>query len=139
MISGNEILLLQRVVRAMPLASPLVRFAADLVRRTRPATASAPEMVRRYTAWGAGPRATQAIILAGKARAFLGGRFSVTASDLKAAALPALRHRVIPNFRAEGEGIGPDDLVRAVVAATPIAPVHPKDIPDGRTRKLLRL
>jgi len=137
-IGAGEIVLLQKMVRAMPLAEPLVRHAADIVRRTRPSGRSAPEEVRRWAAWGAGPRATQAIILAAKARTFLDGRFAVTRSDLRAMALPALRHRVIPNFRAEGEGIGPEDLVRAVLAATPAAAVREKAIPDARTRQLLR-
>jgi MoxR-like ATPase len=138
-ISAGEIVLLQRMVRALPMAEPLVRHAADLVRRTRPASAGAPPEVRRYVGWGAGPRATQAIILAAKAKAFLAGRFAVTRADLREAAVPALRHRVIPNFRAEGEGIGPDDLVRIVLAATPAAAVHRQAVPDARTRKLLRL
>jgi len=137
-ISGQEILLLQRIVRALPFGDQLMRYAATLVRRTRPDSRLAPPEVKRYVGWGAGPRATQALILAGKARALLSGRFAVTRADLRAVALPALRHRIIPNFRAEAEGITSDEIIRVVLASTPIAPLPRTGSQDGRTKKLLR-
>ncbi len=138
-LSTGEILLLQRITRALPISDALVRHAAGIVLRTRPASALAPEEVRRWVAWGGGPRATQSLILAAKARALLAGRFAVTRADIHAVALPALRHRIIPNFRAEGEGIDSTEIVRRVLAGTPIASVPRKGRPDDRTAKLLRL
>ncbi len=138
-LSGEEILLLQRVVRALPFSDHLLRYAAGLVRRTRPAGRFAPPEVKRWVAWGAGPRATQALVLAGKARALIAGRYAVTRADLRAIALPALRHRIIPNFRAEAEGIGSDEIIRVILASTPIATVSQAATYDARTKKLLRL
>ena len=81
-----------------------MRYAASLVRATRPDDARAPELVKRYVRWGAGPRAGQSLILGAKAHALLAGRLAVSPNDIKRVALPVLRHRVLPNFAAEAEG-----------------------------------
>jgi len=138
-LSGQEILALKRIVRALPVSDPLTRYATDLVRHTRPDTPAAPEEVKRWVAWGAGPRAVQALLLAGKARALLQGRFAVTRADLRAVALPALRHRLVPNFRAEAEGIGSDELVSFVLGMSLAGLRQEIQSYDARTRKLLRL
>jgi MoxR-like ATPase len=138
-LSAREILLLQRILRALPVSDYLARFATALVRSTRPAGRSASDEVKSWVAWGAGPRAAQALIFAAKARALLAGRFAVTRADLRSIALPALRHRVIPNFRAEAEGVGADEIVGLVLDAASIASPHPKASIDARTKKLLRL
>ncbi len=88
----------------MPAAEHVIRYAVDLVRSTRPAE-SASKHVKDHVSWGAGPRASQALILAGKARAALQGRPAVDVSDVRALAEPVLRHRIITNFHAEAEGI----------------------------------
>jgi MoxR-like ATPase len=138
-LSAREILLLQRILRALPVSDYLARFATTLVRSTRPAGRSASDEVKSWVAWGAGPRAAQALIFAAKARALLAGRFAVTRADLRSIALPALRHRVIPNFRAEAEGVGADEIVDLILDAASIASPPPKASIDARTKKLLRL
>ena len=116
-IGGDEVLALQRLVRELPAADPALRFAAALVRATRPDNAQAPPAVRQYARWGAGPRAGQALILGAKAHALLDGRNAVSPDDIRRVAMPVLRHRVLPNFAAEAEGIGAERLVRDVLAA----------------------
>jgi MoxR-like ATPase len=125
-LEGHEVLALQRLVRDLPAADPALRYAAALVRATRPDDPKAPPAVKQYARWGAGPRAGQALILGAKAHALLDGRHAVAPEDIRRVALPVLRHRVLPNFAAEAEGIGPERLVRDVIAA--VAP------PDGGVR-----
>ena len=125
-LEGHEVLALQRLVRELPAADPALRYAAALVRATRPDDPRAPAAVKQYVRWGAGPRAGQALILGAKAHALLDGRHAVSPDDIRRVALPVLRHRVLPNFAAEAEGIGPERLVRDVLAA--VAP------PDGGVR-----
>jgi MoxR-like ATPase len=111
-ITGGEIIGLQRIVRRVPVARHVYEFALDLVRLTRPTEESAPQFTTRWVSWGAGPRACQYLILAGKARALLKGRFHVTTEDIEFAALPVLRHRLVLSFSAEAEGITVDEIVR---------------------------
>jgi MoxR-like ATPase len=117
-LDGEQIVALQRMTRDVPAADAALRYATALVRATRPDMPGAPEMVRKYVRWGAGPRAGQALILGAKAHAMLSGRDAVSPADIQRVALPVLRHRVLPNFAAEAEGIGAerivDDLVRQV-------------------------
>ena len=108
-ISGNDILRLQHLVREVPISDDLVNFVGRVTRMTRPETTSS-DFVKEWVNWGAGPRAGQAMILTAKARALLQGRLSVTLEDLKHVALPVLRHRIIVNFRAEAEGITSDHV-----------------------------
>jgi len=110
-LSPQRILRLQELVRRVPAADHVIKYAVALARETRPASASAPAFVKDYVAWGAGPRASQFLILAGKARAILDGRFAVSIDDVAALARPTLQHRLILNYRAEAEGVRPGDLV----------------------------
>jgi MoxR-like ATPase len=113
--SGDEIERLHGVVRDVPAADNVVDFAARLVRATRPTGEEAPEIVRKWVRWGAGPRAGQALLLGAKARALLEGRTVVDFEDIRAVALPVLRHRVLVNFQAEADGIDADEIVRRLL------------------------
>jgi MoxR-like ATPase len=112
---GDEIEALHNVVRDVPAAENVIDYAARLVRATRPAGEEAPEFVRKWVRWGAGPRAGQALLLGGKARALLEGRTVVAFEDIAAVALPVLRHRVLVNFQAEADGIDADEIVRQLM------------------------
>lgn len=116
-ISGDDILRLQHLVREVPISDDLIGFVSNVVRATRPET-STNSHVKEWVNWGAGPRAGQAMILTAKARALLQGRLAVTLEDLKQVAIPVLRHRVIVNFRAEAEGITSDIVTRELLKAT---------------------
>ena len=113
--SGEEIELLHGLVRDVPAADNIIDFASRLVRATRPVGEEAPEFVRKWVRWGAGPRAGQSLLLGGKARALLEGRRVVDFSDIRAVALPVLRHRVLVNFQAEADGIDADEIVRRLL------------------------
>jgi MoxR-like ATPase len=119
-LSGNEILALQEIVRKVPVADHVVKYAVRLVRATRRELEDAPTFIRDYVSWGAGPRASQYLILAAKARAVLYGRYHVSIEDVRSVANPVLRHRIITNFNAEAEGLKPDDVVRRLVEAVPV-------------------
>ena len=114
--TGEEIERLHTLVRDVPAAANIIDYAARLVRATRPASEEAPEFVRKWVRWGAGPRAGQALLLGGKARALLEGRTVVAFEDLVAVALPVLRHRILVNFQAEADGIDADEIVRQLLA-----------------------
>jgi MoxR-like ATPase len=116
-LSGPRILELQKIVRRVPVADHVVRYAMKLVRLTRPHKNDVPQFVRDYVSWGAGPRASQYLVLGAKARAVLQGRFYAGADDIRAVALPVLRHRIVMNFNAEAEGIKSDELVRRLIDA----------------------
>jgi MoxR-like ATPase len=113
--TGEEIERLHIVVRDVPAAENVVDRAARLVRATRPAGEEAPEFVRKWVRWGAGPRAGQALLLGAKARALLEGRTVADIEDVNAVALPVLRHRVLVNFQAEADGIDADEIVRRLL------------------------
>lgn len=106
-ISGEDIVLLQQLVREVTISDELIRYVTRLVRATRPADTPVA-YVKEWVRWGAGPRAGQALILTAKARALLHGRFAVTMEDLAEMALPVLRHRILINFKAEADNITPD-------------------------------
>src|SRR5262245_28694087 len=114
-----EILELQKLVRKTPVADHIFQYAARLVRATRPSDSSAPGFIRNWLSYGAGPRASLFLIVAGKARAVLRGRFHVSVEDVQAVAKPILRHRIIPNFAARSEGLSPDDIVSRLLEAIP--------------------
>jgi MoxR-like ATPase len=125
-LGANELIELQRLTREVASAESVLRYAAALVRATRPDDGRAPELVKKYVRWGAGPRAGQSLILGAKAHALLAGRLAVSPNDIKRVALPVLRHRVLPNFAAEAEGVGIeriiDDLVQRIEA--PKSEIH---------------
>ena len=104
-MSRKEVLRLQQVVREAPVAEHVVSYAVRLVRATRPQAAEAPAFVRQWVQWGAGPRAAQALILGAKVQALLEGRLTPSTQDVRSLALPALRHRLIPSFAAEADGV----------------------------------
>lgn len=114
-VDGPSILEFQHVVRRIPVADSIFEYAAHLVRATRPDEADAPDFVKQYMAWGAGPRASINLILAGKARAALHGRCHVSEDDIRAITLPILRHRIIPSFAARSEGMTADSLLERLL------------------------
>ncbi len=114
-MDAQRILELQDLVRKVPISDEVVRFAVDLVRRTRPDGSSAPDYVKEFISWGAGPRASQYLVIGGKARAILDGRLTVSNEDIKALALPILRHRMLTNFQAEAQGLTTDDIVKRLM------------------------
>ena len=116
-LDGEETLALQRLTREIPAAEPALRYAAAIARATRPDNPSAPELVRRSVRWGAGPRAGQALILGAKAFALLGGRVAISPDDIRRVAHPVLRHRVLPSFAAEAEGVTVERVIDEVLAA----------------------
>jgi MoxR-like ATPase len=116
-LSGDELLELMGLVRRVPAPRVVVQAAVKLARMTRPGDALAPEAVREYVAWGAGPRASQYLVLGAKARAAMEGRPMADLEDLSAVVLSVLRHRVVLNFHAEAAGKKADDIVREVSAA----------------------
>ncbi|MDX9979484.1 MAG: MoxR family ATPase [Lentisphaeria bacterium] len=117
--SAEEILDIQKLVRAVPVSDNVISYAVRLSSATRPGSELAPAFVREKVKWGAGSRASQALILAGKARALLQGRCNVACEDVRALAMPVLRHRVITNFHADAEGVTSDDLIRQLVETIP--------------------
>jgi MoxR-like ATPase len=118
-LNSEEIQSLQRVVRQVPVADHVIRYALSLVRQTRIDHPGTPDFVDELVGWGAGPRAVQFLILGGKARALLHGRTHVSTEDIQALAKPVLRHRVVVNFAAESEGVNQDDIVERLLAITP--------------------
>ncbi len=118
-LTGEEILRLQTLVRQVPVSDHVIRYALSLVRQTRVGGAGVPDFVDDLVGWGAGPRAVQFLILGGKARALLQGRHHVQVDDIAALAPPVLRHRMVVNFAAESEGITSDDVIERIIDATP--------------------
>ena len=118
-LDGAAIIEFQHLVRRIPVAEHIFEYAASLIRATRPEEEEAPEWVKKYLSWGAGPRASLNLILAGKSRAALRGRCHVAIEDIQAVALPILRHRIIPNFAARSEGMTSDSLVERLLKEIP--------------------
>ena len=116
LLSPERLAELQAIVPRVPASDSVVRSAVELVQRTRPNSPLAPDFIRRAVSWGAGPRASQFLILGAKARALLQGRFAATVDDVRALARPVLRHRVITNFHAESEGIDSGALIDRLIA-----------------------
>ncbi|MDB5296632.1 MAG: MoxR-like ATPase, partial [Phycisphaerales bacterium] len=118
-LNGEEVQQLQDIVRKVPVADHVIRYALQFSRLTRVTEGNVPPFVRDYVGWGAGPRASQFLILAGKARALLKGRYHVSTDDIRAVAVPVLRHRVVTNFNAEAEGVKSDAIVRKLIDYIP--------------------
>ena len=119
-LDGERIAAFQRLVRQVPVADQVVEYAVRLVRATRPGD-GASQQVKEMVNWGAGPRASQNLVLAAKARAALQGRHAVSLDDVRAVALPVLRHRIVVNFHAEAQAVGADDLARRLLEEVPAA------------------
>jgi MoxR-like ATPase len=118
-VSGDDIVRMQALARQTPVASHVTAYAVRLLRASHPEAQEAVPLVRKYVRYGASPRALQTMIIAGKIMALLDGRYNVAFKDIRAAALPALRHRLILNFDGEAEGISPDAIVTALLEETP--------------------
>jgi MoxR-like ATPase len=116
--TGEDIEAARALVRDLPAAANIIDYALRLTRATRPGDLSASDAVKKWVRWGASPRAGQALILGAKASALVDGRPVPSLEDIRAVALPVLRHRVLPNFHAEAEGVSADDVVRRVLEAT---------------------
>lgn len=119
-VSRDEILAFQRVVRRVPVADAVTRYAVAVVRASRPKSGQAPDFITKWLSYGASVRAAQALVLGAKARALLQGRSHATYEDIGALARPVLRHRLILNFQAQSEKVTADDLIDRLVAAVPV-------------------
>ncbi|MCC7105276.1 MAG: MoxR family ATPase [Chloroflexi bacterium] len=115
---GATVLRMIQLARDLPIARPVLAFAVRLITRTHPATGDAPESTKKYVRYGASPRGLQALVLGAKIRAVLEGRFNVAYEDIRAVALPALRHRLILSFEADADGISADRVISDVLAGT---------------------
>ncbi len=118
-LRGSDILLVQRIVRRVPISDHVLDYAVGLARATRPREAEAPDFISDWVSWGAGPRAAQYLVLGAKARAILDGRYNVSANDIRAMAHPVLRHRIFTNFNADAEGITADAIIDRLLATVP--------------------
>ena len=118
-LSGSDILELQDMVRSVPIADHVIRYALAVVRQTRVGTEGVPTFISEQVGWGAGPRAVQFLVLGGKARALLHGRGHVSVEDIQALCPPVLRHRMVVTFAAESDGISTDDVIDRLVKETP--------------------
>ena len=130
---------MQEIVRRVPVADPVVNYAMSLVRKTRiegAADEAVPDLVKEYVAWGAGPRACQCLVTAGKAKALMAGRFHVATEDINAVAHPVLRHRILTNFHAEARGYTVDKIIDELIETTPAE--DSEALGDGEVRKVLR-
>lgn len=118
-LTGQDILAVQKIVRRVPVSDYVVDYAVSLARATRPGTKEAPSFINEWVSWGAGPRAGQYLILSAKARAVLHGRYNVSCADVRAAAIPVLRHRIFTNFNADAEGIDSVYITRELLKTIP--------------------
>ena len=118
-ITGADVVAFQQLVRRVPVAEPVARYAVRLARASRPGP-NAPDFIRKYVSYGASTRAPQHLILGGKARALMKGRYNVSFDDIKALAKPVLRHRILRNFHAESEGVTTDAIVEKLVDFVPV-------------------
>lgn len=119
-MSGTDIRAFQKLVRKVPVAEPVLRYALALVRTSRPGADNTPDFIKDWVAYGASVRAAQNLILGGKARALVQGRYHVSFDDIKALANPVLRHRILRNFHAESERVTSDQLVSRLLESVPL-------------------
>jgi len=110
-LDGKEIARLQKLIRRVPVADYIIEYAVRLVRNTRPGRDGAPAYVKDWVSWGAGPRASQYLILGAKTRAVLDGRYTAAIEDVRSVAMPVLRHRIVTNFNAEAEGVDTTEII----------------------------
>jgi MoxR-like ATPase len=119
-VNGDDLIAFQRLVRRVPVADPVMRYALSIVRTSRPKSKQAPDSVKKFVAFGASVRAAQYLVLGAKARALTQGRYHVTYDDIRTLAHPVLRHRVLTNFRAESEGVTTDSIIDELLTAVPV-------------------
>ncbi|MBI4605015.1 MAG: MoxR family ATPase [Planctomycetes bacterium] len=134
-LTGPEILRLQEIVRKVPVSDEIIRYVLRLTRATRVTKDEAPQYMKQWLAWGAGPRASQFLILGAKARAVLHGRNHVSADDIVAVAYPVLRHRILTNFSAEAEGVSSKAIIDRLLTETPVS--DSRGLKDARVQKVL--
>ena len=115
-LGADEIIAFQELIRRVPVADTVVRYAVQLVARTRPKDEHSPQFIKDWLTWGAGPRASQYLILGAKTRAILSGRYNPDIDDVRSMAVPVLRHRIIPNFNAEADGVTAVSIVEKLLA-----------------------
>ncbi len=118
-LSGSDVLGLQKMLRRVPVSDHVIRYAIDVIRATRPESSEAPDFVNDWLTWGAGPRAGQFLILGAKGRAVLHGRINVSCDDVRSVAAAVLRHRLFTNFNADAEGIDTDEIVKRLISHIP--------------------
>src|SRR6185369_3789897 len=119
-LTGADILQFQELARQVPIAEDVARYVVRLVDASRPGRAGTPEFVEQWVKWGAGLRASQALVRGAKARALMHGRYHVSLKDIQALAKPILRHRIMTNFYAESERINTDKVVERLLEAVPV-------------------
>src|SRR5215203_592843 len=119
-VSGADLIAFPRLVRRVPVADPVMRYALSLVRASRPKNPSCPESIKKWIAFGASVRAAQYLVLAGKARALTSGRYAVSFEDIRAVAHSVMRHRVLTNFHAQSEGVTTDQLIDTLLESIPV-------------------
>ena len=119
LMSADEIISFQKLVRKVPVADSVARYAVNLVATSRPGSDKAPDFINRWVTWGGSLRASQFLVLAGKARAILHGRYNVSCEDIRALAQPVLRHRILLNFQAESEKVDSDQVIKKLVETVP--------------------
>ena len=119
-ISGSEIMEFQRLVRKMPVAESVMRYAVQLARYSRPSGTNPPDFIKQYVNYGASLRASQFLILGAKGRALIHGRYNVSVEDIQALAYPVFRHRILTNFHAESEGITSEEIIRRLLEVVPV-------------------
>ncbi len=119
LMSSDDLLAFQKLVRKVPAADSVMRYAVNLVGTSRSGSDKAPDFINRWVTWGGSLRASQFLVLAGKARAILNGRYNVSCDDIRALALPVLRHRILLNFQAESEKVDADQVIKRLVESVP--------------------
>jgi MoxR-like ATPase len=119
-VNGDDLVQFQRLVRRVPVADAVMRYALSIVRTSRPKAKQAPDGVKKFVAFGASVRAAQYLVLGAKARALTSGRYHVSYEDIRSLAHPVLRHRVLTNFRAESEGVTSDSIIDELLTAVPV-------------------
>ncbi|MCH7909110.1 MAG: MoxR family ATPase [Candidatus Hydrogenedentes bacterium] len=118
--TGEDMIDFAKLVRMVPIAEPVARYAVRLSQSSRPKNEAAPQFIRDWVAWGAGTRATQNLILGAKTRALLQGRYHVSTDDIRAVAPPVLRHRILTNFRAEADRVGVEEIIQKLIEAVSV-------------------
>ena len=135
-LSEQQIFELQSIVRRVPISDSVLDYALRLTRSTRITTPDAPQWMKEWLQWGAGPRASQNLVLGAKAHALLQGRFYVSADDIRAVAKPVLRHRIITSFSAEAEGVTTDTVIDRLLAE--VQPNESQALADGKLPKVVK-